>query len=262
MVSNHGEEMRKRSELIKKTLEALDKKIESFPDGRIKIKNCKSGVYYYLSVKGQKDRLLTEKDNDLIRDLIQKSYLRQMRVSLRTELKALDRMKDIYPSVIAEDLYDQLSEDRKAYAKPVMVGDEEYARKWMNRPYKRKAFKKDAPYFITIKGERVRSKSEVIIANRLYIKGIPYIYEYPLKVGNKIIHPDFTILRLSDCSVIYHEHCGKMDDENYMEDLVERVNDYSEAGIIQGDRLFFSFETSKKPLDVRMIDKLIDRHFR
>ena len=102
----------------------------------------------------------------------------------------------------------------------------------------------------------------MIIANRLYFKGIPYKYECPLKVGNKIIHPDFTILRLSDCSVVYYEHCGKMDDETYMDDLVERVNDYSEAGILQGDRLFFSFETSKKPLDLRTVDKLIDRHFR
>lgn len=262
MVNNHGEEMRKRSELIMKTLEALDKKIESFPDGRIKIKKCKSGVYYYLSIKGKKDRLLNENETDLIRDLIQKSYLKQMRVSLRSELKALSRMQKIYPSVIAEDLFDQLSEERKAFAKPAMVGDEDFACKWMQIPYKRKPFKKDAPYYLTIKGERVRSKSEVIIANRLYFKGIPYKYECPLKVGNKIIHPDFTILRLSDCSVVYYEHCGKMDDETYMDDLVERVNDYSEAGILQGDRLFFSFETSKKPLDLRTVDKLIDRHFR
>ena len=75
MVNNHGEEMRKRSELIMKTLEALDKKIESFPNGRIKIKKCKSGVYHYLSIKGKKDRLLNENETDLIRDLIQKSYL-------------------------------------------------------------------------------------------------------------------------------------------------------------------------------------------
>lgn len=262
MVNNHGEEMRKRSELIKKTLEALDKKIESFPDGRIKIKKCKSGVYHYLSIKGNKDRLLNENETDLIRDLIQKSYLKQMRVSLRSELKALSRMRKICPSVIAEDLFEQLSEERKAFAKPAMVGDEDFARKWMQMPYKRKPFKKGAPYYLTIKGERVRSKSEVIIANRLYFKGIPYKYECPLKVGNKIIHPDFTILRLSDCSVVYYEHCGKMDDETYMDDLVERINDYSEAGILQGDRLFFSFETSKKPLDLRTVDKLIDRHFR
>lgn len=262
MANIRSEDMSKRINLIKLTLDALDKKIESFPDGRIKIKKCKSGVYYYLSIKGKKDRLLAEKDNDLIRDLIQKSYLRQMQISLKNELKALNRMQLIYPDTIAEDLYDQLSDERKAYAKPIMVGDENYARKWMGKPYNRKSFKKDMPVYLTLKGERVRSKSEVIIADRLYANGIPYKYEYPLKVGKKIIHPDFSIFRLSDCNVVYHEHCGKMDDDTYLEDLVQRVNDYNEEGIIQGDRLFFSFETAKTPLDVRTIDNLINRHFR
>ena len=53
-----------------------------------------------------------------------------------------------------------------------------------------------------------------------------------------------------------------MDDDTYLEDLVQRVNYYNEEGIIQGDRLFFSFETAKTPLDVRTIDNLINRHFR
>jgi len=262
MANTRGEEMRRRRELIAKTLEVLNERIDSFPEGRIKIKKCKSGVYYYLSLKGKKDQLLSEKDDDLIRDLIQKSYFRQMRVSLKNELKSINRILNIYPTTLAEELYDQLSDERKAYAKPIMVGDEKYARKWMERPYSRKSFKKDMPVYLTLKGERVRSKSEVIIADRLYANGIPYKYECPLKVGKKIIHPDFSILRLSDCSVVYHEHCGKMGDDTYIEDLVQRVNDYNEAGIIQGDRLFFSFETSKTPLDVRTIDNLINRHFR
>ena len=44
MANIRSEDMSKRINLIKLTLDALDKKIESFPDGRIKIKKCKSGV--------------------------------------------------------------------------------------------------------------------------------------------------------------------------------------------------------------------------
>jgi predicted nuclease of restriction endonuclease-like RecB superfamily len=113
-----------------------------------------------------------------------------------------------------------------------------------------------------MRGERVRSKSEVIIADRLLISGIPYKYECPLKVGKRVIHPDFTILRLSDRRVVYYEHCGKLDDPEYAEDLVNRVNDYNHAGIIQGERLFMTFETSKTPLDVRVLDKMIKENFR
>ena len=113
-----------------------------------------------------------------------------------------------------------------------------------------------------MRGERMRSKSEVIIAERLYANGIPYRYECPLKAGKRIIHPDFSILRLSDRKVIYHEHCGRMDNPVYVEDMVQRINDYNSEGILQGDRLFFSFETSDKPLDTRVIDNLINTCFR
>ena len=111
-------------------------------------------------------------------------------------------------------------------------------------------------------GERVRSKSEMIIADRLFVNGIPYKYECPLMVGdNEIIHPDFTILRIRDRKIIYYEHCGKMDDPGYAEEMVERSVKYSLAGIVQGDSLFYTYESSTKPLDVRVLDNMIKRSF-
>ena len=81
-------------------------------------------------------------------------------------------------------------------------------------------------------------------------------------IGDKIIHPDFTILRISDRKILYHEHCGRMDDPDYAEEMVKRINEYNREGIILGDRLFLSFETSDTPLDSRVIDNLINKHFR
>ena len=50
-------------------------------------------------------------------------------------------------------------------------------------------------HYLTYKGEHVRSKEELIIANELYINQISYEYERPLllKRLKKPIHPDFTI---------------------------------------------------------------------
>lgn len=90
----------------------------------------------------------------------------------------------------------------------------------------------------------------------------PYKYECLILVRDEIIHPDFTILRLSDLKILYHEHLGKLDDPQYTERNNIRINSYNEEGIILGDRLFLSFETSKTPLDVRVIDNLINTHFR
>lgn len=108
----------------------------------------------------------------------------------------------------------------------------------------------------------MRSKSEVIIADRLYAKGIPYKYECPLKVGKKIIHPDLTILRLSDRKILYHEHCGRMGNTSYAEDMICRINDYGKAGIYCGDRLFFTFESADQPFDLSWLDDFIEKNFR
>ena len=81
-------------------------------------------------------------------------------------------------------------------------------------------------------------------------------------MGKKIIYPDFSILRMSDRRVLYHEHCGKMGDPKYTEDMLSRAKDYNEAGIILGDRLFYTFESETTPLDVAMLDNIIEQHYR
>lgn len=240
----------------------IEKKLRSYPEGRVNIRTRKESRYYYLAGSGNKERYLSQNDSGLIGQLIQKDYLNKVLKEAKTELSALGRMIRLYPETIAEDVYDSLPEGRKLYATPINICDDEFAQKWMNTPYKRKPFKKDAPVFMTIKGERVRSKSEALIADRYFARGIPYRYECPLKVGNKIIHPDFQLLRMSDRKVLYHEHCGKMGEAGYRDDMVERFNNYSEAGIILGDRLFYTFESDRTPLDIRTLDKLIDTHFR
>ena len=255
-------ELKARYDLLTKTIEDIEKKNKTFPDGRVNVRVHQHRSYYYLDGGESKDRYLTQKDSDLIQQLIQKDYLNKVLKDAKTERKAIQKMLNLYPETVVEDAYDNLPEGRKRYATPINICDETFAQKWMNTPYKRKPFKKNSTVFTTIKGERVRSKSEALIADRLFARGIPYRYECPLKVGKRVIHPDFTILRMSDRKILYHEHCGKMDDEDYKEDMVERANDYSEAGIILGDRLFYTFESEKTPLDMRTFDRIIDTHFR
>ena len=50
---------------------------------------------------------------------------------------------------------------------------------------------------VTNNGEIVRSKSEKIIADLLFMLGIPYVYECPLDTPGGTIYPDFTILDIS-----------------------------------------------------------------
>ena len=249
-----------RYELISKSIKDIDNKISLFPEGWITVRRQNDKFYYYMSGYKSDDKYITDKEQ--IETLLQKDYLKKVLRQAKRELSALEKMSKLYPDTLAEDVYDQLSEGRKSHIKPINVYDDAYAQKWMAAPYKRKPFKKDMPEFYTTKGERVRSKSEIIIADRLRANGIPYRYECPLKVGKKIIHPDFTILRMSDRKILYHEHCGKMGDQKYIEDMLTRAKDYSLEDIILGDRLFYTFESEATPLDVTMLDMLIKKHYR
>ena len=207
-------------------------------------------------------RCLKKNEDRLIGELLQKKYFERVVKASREELEALNRMKAIYPKVIAEDVYGILTEDRKYHVKPIIPTDEQLVSRWLAEPYKKKPISEDVPIFETKRGERVRSKSEMIIANMLYDYGIPYKYECPINVGGEIIHPDFTILRLSDRKIIYYEHCGRMGDPGYVEDMIERSRKYTFAGIYQGDKLFYTFESASKPLDVRLVSEMIEKNFR
>lgn len=57
---------------------------------------------------------------------------------------------------------------------------------------------------------------------------------------------------------VYWEHDGKMDDPKYSEKAVRKINSYIYNGIIPGDRLMLTFETSNIVLNDRTIKKMID----
>ncbi|MDD3364135.1 MAG: RecQ family ATP-dependent DNA helicase [Syntrophomonas sp.] len=80
--------------------------------------------------------------------------------------------------------------------------------------------------YSTSKGDKVRSKSEVIIANLLYQYEVEYEYEKKLFYSpGKWIEPDFTI-KLKDGSEIYWEHLGMIGVESYDKRWKEKLEIY------------------------------------
>lgn len=262
MAVNIGQILNARNELLSKSLRVIEEKIQQLPEGRVSIKHQCNKDYYYWGRIGRTEKYLGPQDLELIQALLQKDYLKRVLKDVKLELAAIEKMQEIYPDTIAEEVFGLLPDARKKFVTPINLCDDSFAKRWMETPYRKKPFKQGSPELYTLNGERVRSKSEVIIADRLRENGIPYRYECPLKVGNKIIHPDFTILRMSDRKILYHEHCGMMTDPKYTEDFLMRTKDYNQAGIILGDRLFFTFESESTPLDVTVLDSIINQHYK
>ena len=80
--------------------------------------------------------------------------------------------------------------------------------------------------YATSKGDKVRSKSEVIIANLLYAHNVDYEYEKKLYyVADKWIEPDFTI-KTRDGKEIFWEHLGMIGVESYDKRWKEKLEIY------------------------------------
>jgi hypothetical protein len=84
----------------------------------------------------------------------------------------------------------------------------------------------------TARGEMVRSKSEVIIANALTANGVDYAYERPLTIEGVTKYPDFTIEDMESGRTLYWEHCGMLHVPSYRRRWEEKLYWYRAQGIL------------------------------
>lgn len=183
--------------------------------------------------------------------------------TVEKELKAISRFQLNYPEPNTEGIYKELHKERQKLVQPIREPDDEYIRRWEDIEYIGKPIDETVAELYTAKGERVRSKSEVIIADTLNREGISYRYEYPIQLkGYGKVYPDFTILNISLRKEIYWEHLGMMDDEEYAEKAVRKINNYIQNGIFPGDNLILTYETKKIQLNQKLIRLMINQYLR
>lgn len=113
----------------------------------------------------------------------------------------------------------------------------------------------------TLKGDLVRSKSEVIIANMLYEAGVEYEYEKELNLGEDGVRiPDFTIEDAESGLCFYWEHCGMLGDAAYNKHWQEKQALYKKHGIIEGENLIVSRDSLNGGIDSAAIKYLIEKY--
>jgi hypothetical protein len=126
--------------------------------------------------------------------------------------------------------------------------------------YKKKYYEQ-ALIHRTLKGDLVRSKSEVIIANMLFEAGIDYEYEKELDLGEDGIRiPDFTIDDAESGMCFYWEHCGMLGDAGYNRHWQEKKAIYAKHDIVEGDNLIVSEDSLNGGIDSAAIKALIDKY--
>ena len=84
----------------------------------------------------------------------------------------------------------------------------------------------------TARGEMVRSKSEVIIADHLANNNVDYVYEQPLTINGITKYPDFTIEDMESGLMFYWEHCGMLHVPSYRDRWKQKLGWYRAHNIL------------------------------
>lgn len=240
-----------------------EKEISNAPDGTLRICNSGNRTQFYqrLEPSDFNGKYMNEKEFPIVKSLAQKDYDRKILRAIEKELDAIKKFSNAYPATTAEQVYETLHKERQKLVKPIQESEEEFVRKWESVTYEGKGFQDDAPEFYTMKGERVRSKSELIIADLLKREGIPYRYEYPIYLnGCGRVYPDFTVLNVKSRREIHWEHFGMMDDPVYAEKALKKITTYESNGIFPGDRLILTYETKSMPISQKQIQRMIQHY--
>ena len=277
---------------LKETLKKVNNDNSKIPQDNfnLRIAQRKGHPQYYCVNKSTypTGKYIPHKQKAFAQRLAQKDYYQQLVQLLKHEIQATEQFllqitatnckQNLRKSQTAiEALYTKMCPARQKLITPVTLTSEQYAIQWLNVTWQGLPFLPDAPVHTTIKQERVRSKSEVLIADALTRHGIPYRYEYPLiiKKNNKsgirpstgsgttnsiTLHPDFLCLNVRTRQEFYWEHFGLMDLSDYAKNAAGKLRLYTENGIFPGHNIIITMETQSEPLSTQTIELTIKEY--
>ena len=218
----------------------------------------KNNNYHKTEHTQKKGKYISSKNKKIIAALAQKDYDLRFLELIKKQKKQIDKAIKLLSDIDLTTIYSELSEARKRHVKPYILTDEQYIEQWLGLQYTGKDFFDDMPVIMTERGERVRSKSEKILADKFFAMGIPYRYEYPVQLkGYGTVYPDFTLLNVREKKEFYLEHFGMMDEPEYSEKAIKKLEDYAKNRIYIGKNLLVTFETLQKPLDMKVVEQML-----
>ncbi len=250
---------------IQEIIADAKKRQETAPEGGLRIRKHRNANQFYhrYSLAGQSREIyIPVSEKETAAALIQKEYDSRILPAAEKQLAVIEHFLQDYDPDKLRKVYASLSEARKKSVIPAELPDQEYAALWLAQPYEPKSFSNETAEHYTNKGERVRSKSEVMIANALAQAGVPYRYECPLQLTDELIYPDFTILRLSDRKEMLWEHFGMMDDPAYCLKALRKLRSFEKSGLCLGTDYIITMEASQLPINLAVIKDTIEHYCR
>lgn len=245
------------------------------PSGLIRIVKNHGQLQFYKrkSKSDLQGTYMPRSQNQLACKLIQADYDKKALTAIKDEITLLKSFLKKYQTNNTNHHFKTLPDTRQQILTPLTLSDSQYAELWLSEKYPRKEISPDIPKLFTDKGEQVRSKAEVLIANALKAADIPYRYEFPINLNInaglpshtediQTFHPDFYCLNLRTRKEYIWEHFGMMNDTDYSARAAEKLLLYQQNGYFPGKNLIITMETSKTKTSSMELNQIIQEYLK
>lgn len=239
--------------------------------GSLYVKNQR-GIRYLKREKGETvGQYLGNGDKQIIKQLEEKAYYTQLLKIAEQEKASLEKVMTILSSMPDyKSVFLNIPLEKRHLISPYEYSpkekDEGVIRLFEKKPVKEYKY-------ITQNGEHVRSKSELIIADRLKAAGVSYYYEDPLILADEdktkeaitpclYWHPDFRVQNVRTGKQYYWEHFGMLDNPEYCDSCQNKLEIYAKYGYFPGENLIITTESSEHGLNLEHVDCLIERYLK
>lgn len=150
-------------------------------------------------------------------------------------------------------------QERQNLIFPIEPTPEMRLKNWISQNYD-SHYKPVETNLVTINNIKVRSKSELVIGDKLVTRKKAFRYEMKLVLEGEVLYPDFVIYDPVKDKIYIWEHFGMMSDPVYANDAIRKIELYERNGFTRDNNLIVTFESSERPLNTRWVDDLIDRY--
>ena len=250
---------------LKKSLEKNNESLSALPPGSLTAErwsyNGEIRIRYFHTVntKNGRQRKVITNEPSIIKKLARKKYLETENRILQQNIKHIEKILFHYVSQDPEQILSCLPHPYQALDPSFFFDanstDTAFS-EWENGEYPKNTLFPEEKRHRTARGEKVRSKSEAIIANVLSQYQIPYRYEETLFIGRESFSPDFTI-RKENGAFLYWEHCGLTGNPEYMARHKTKIDTYEKAGIYPWKNLIITYDDENGGIDIPLIEKEI-----
>lgn len=214
-------------------------------------------------------RYMRKDEMPLVYALIQKDYDQKFLTAAGKLQAELNTLIDLHGARSASYMYrplaavyENLLPARKDYVEPYVLPDALFIEKWLDTPFDAHFYSTEQSMLQTEKGDRVRSKSEKIIADKYTLLGIPYLYEKPIRLRDiGTVHADFTLLDINERKAVIHEHFGLMADQEYSQQAMNKYVCYIKSGYQPGIDFLATFEGGTHIFDTLAFDQMLRSRF-